>query len=121
MARGGKRKGAGAPLGNQNALKHGGRAKVKYGVPLDKVLSTFEYKALCMVQMATLKDLNEVGGGSGYSQYMYILHKRRYIGAIEFNERRNVSKATKFDREFLKYCDSALKIALKNITKQSKN
>ena len=43
MARGGKRVGAGAPKGNRNALKHGGRAKVHYGVPLDKTLSSFEY------------------------------------------------------------------------------
>ena len=47
MARGGKRVGAGAPKGNRNALKHGGRAKVHYGVPLDKTLSSFEYRALC--------------------------------------------------------------------------
>ena len=51
MARGGKRKGAGAPKGNKNALKHGGRAKVMHGVPLDKELSDFEYKALCLVQL----------------------------------------------------------------------
>ncbi len=47
MPRGGKREGAGAPKGNRNALKHGGRAKVLYGIPLNKKLSRFEYRALC--------------------------------------------------------------------------
>lgn len=58
MARGGKRVGAGAPKGNKNALKHGGRAKVHYGVPLGKTLSSFEYRALCLEQLDSVKEFD---------------------------------------------------------------
>lgn len=82
MARGGKRKGAGAPKGNKNALKHGGRAKVMHGVPLDKQLSDFEYKALCLVQLETLKKLNK---DNDYESRLLIYnHFNRYKGALSF-------------------------------------
>lgn len=109
MPSGGKRKGAGAPIGNRNALKHGGRAKVIYGVPLNKVLSPFEYKALCLEQMAALKELNEIDGGSGYSYSVYLNHKHRYLGAIEFNERKQKTRSEKTDRAFNKYFSDAMK------------
>jgi len=109
MPRGGKRVGAGAPKGNGNALKHAGRAKVFYGVPLDKELTRFEYRALCLEQMATLKELDEIDGGSGYSYSMYLKHKHRYRGAVEFNERRNKARSEKSGRLFIKYVDGIMK------------
>ncbi|KGK02158.1 hypothetical protein [Pseudoalteromonas sp. ND6B] len=82
MTRGGKRKGAGAPKGNKNAFKHGGRAKVMHGVPLDKELSDFEYKALCLVQLETLKKLNK---DNDYESRLLINnHFNRYKGALSF-------------------------------------
>lgn len=82
MGRGGKRKGAGAPKGNKNAFKHGGRAKVMHGVPLDKELSDFEYKALCLVQLETLKKLNK---DNDYESRLLITnHFNRYKGALSF-------------------------------------
>ncbi|WP_076919181.1 hypothetical protein [Pseudoalteromonas sp. SK18] len=82
MARGGKRKGAGAPKGNKNAFKHGGRAKVMHGVPLDKQLSDFEYKALCLVQLETLKKLNK---DNDYESRLLINnHFNRYKGTLSF-------------------------------------
>ncbi|MCK8118500.1 hypothetical protein MTF68_13080 [Pseudoalteromonas sp. 2CM37A] len=83
MARGGKRKGAGAPKGNKNALKHGGRAKVMHGVPLDKELSDFEYKALCLVQLETLKKLNK--DDSYESRLLIYKHFMRYKGTLSFD------------------------------------
>lgn len=83
MARGGKRKGAGAPKGNKNAFKHGGRAKVMHGIPLDKELSDFEYKALCLVQLETLKKLNK---DDSY-EYRLLIYKHfmRYKGTLSFD------------------------------------
>jgi hypothetical protein len=103
MPRGGKRLGAGAPKGNQNALKHGGRAKVLYGVPLNKRLTRFEYRALCLEQLEQLSVVHELYGESPYLITMYSKHKRRYIGAVEFNERKRQAKANKSNRLFLQY------------------
>jgi hypothetical protein len=103
MSRGGKRSGAGAPKGNQNALKHGGRAKVLYGVPLNKKLNRFEYRALCLEQLEQLSLVDEFHGQSIYLLKMYLKHKNRYIGAVEFNERKRQTKVNKSDRLFLKY------------------
>jgi len=85
MSRGGKRPGAGAPKGNTNALKHGGRAKVLFGIPLTMQLSRFEYRALCFEQLEEIKlrDENLVGAISTD----YVAHKKRYQGAIEFSDR----------------------------------
>jgi len=96
MARGGRRLGAGAPMGNKNALKHGGRAKVLYGVPLYKALNNFEYRSLCFEQLAMLKELDELDGG--WISPQYLAHKERYIGAVVFNERRSKYKSA-YDRE----------------------
>jgi hypothetical protein len=90
MARGGKREGAGAPKGNQNALKHGGRAKVLYGVSLDQELRRFEYRALCMEQLEAIKRQDEYWGSTSI---LYLKHKERYKGAIFFQENLNKSKA----------------------------
>ena len=90
MSRGGKRKGAGAPKGNTNAIKHGGRAKVLYGIPLDKKLTVFEYRSLCFEQLDTLKTLDEFEGG--WVSPIYLNHKDRYRGALLFSERRVRSK-----------------------------
>lgn len=84
MPRGGKRKGAGAPKGNTNALKHGGRARVLYGIQLDQKLTRFQYRALCMEQLEQLKQ-NDIEVGCGLSK-TYYLHRRRYRGAVVFNE-----------------------------------
>lgn len=88
--RGGKRKGAGAPKGNQNALKHGGRAKVLYGVPLNKKLTRFEYRALCMEQLETIKQQDEF---IDCTSCTYLQHKDRYKGAIFFREKRIKNRA----------------------------
>jgi hypothetical protein len=85
MPRGGKRKGAGAPKGNQNALKHVGRAKVRYGVPLDVKLTRFEYRALCMEQLQAIKELDDY---LSWTSPLYLEHKNRYKGAIYFREAR---------------------------------
>jgi hypothetical protein len=86
MPRGGKRKGAGAPKGNQNALKHGGRAKVLYGISLDRKLSKFEYRALCMEQLEALKTSDELEGG--WTSVTYFKLRERYAGAVFFRESR---------------------------------
>ena len=91
MGRGGKRKGAGAPKGNTNALKHGGRAKVIYGIPLDRKLTRFEYRSLCFEQLEAVKILDEVEGG--WVSPLYLNHKVRYRGALLFSERRVRSKS----------------------------
>lgn len=90
MPRGGKREGAGAPKGNQNALKHGGRSRVLYGVPLNKHLTEFEYKALCMMQLGNLKEIDELNGG--WISPIYQNHKIRYQGAVIFRETRSKTK-----------------------------
>lgn len=109
MPSGGKRQGAGAPIGNKNALKHGGRAKVLYGVPLYKVLTTFEYRALCLEQLTMLKELDELDGG--WTSPRYLVHKDRYIGAVTFCERRSKFKSAydKENRVFLRYVSDELK------------
>ena len=82
MARGGKRKGAGAPKGNKNAYKHGGRAKVLHGVPLDKELSECEYKALCLVQLEALKKMDKRHDCE--FRLLIYKHLKRYGGALSF-------------------------------------
>ena len=85
MPRGGKRKGAGAPKGNQNALQHGGRAKVRYGVPLDVPLTRNQYRALCMDQLDQLKAIDESQElDEGCISPLYLDHKERYKGAMFF-------------------------------------
>ena len=110
MPRGGKRKGAGAPKDNQNAFKHGGRAKVLYGVDLNKQLTSFEYKALCMEQMGQLKHLDELDDG-GTSQ-LYLEHKERYKGAIFFREKRSKTKSIFINDtlNLIRYVDGIMKI-----------
>lgn len=83
MPRGGKRKGAGAPAGNKNALKHGGRAKVLFGIPLDKKINRVEYRALCLEQLETIKEY-EKGRYLGLSE-VFNLHYERYKGAVRLN------------------------------------
>lgn len=80
MPRGGKRKGAGAPKGNTNALKHGGRARVLFGIPLDKELTRIEYRALCLEQLNHILE-EDKNTGLGMSSKFWELNKR-YKGAI---------------------------------------
>lgn len=83
MARGGKRKGAGAPKGNTNALKHGGRAKVLFGIPLDKQLTRFEYIALCLTR---LDYISENSSNSEPSENpVFKMHNNRYISLVGIN------------------------------------
>ncbi len=114
MPRGGKREGAGAPKGNTNALKHGGRAKVIYGVPLNKKLSRFEYRALCLEQLSTLKHIDELEGGWISPQYQE--HKKRYKGAVTFSERRSKAKCivSLENRELLNFANNYFSCSLNN-------
>lgn len=109
MARGGKRNGAGAPKGNQNAFKHGGRAKVLYGIALNRQLTSFEYKALCFEQLDAIKKIDEAEGGWVSPSYLH--HKKRYRGALLFSERRVRSKCryTKEHKEFMRYAKERMK------------
>lgn len=94
MPRGGKRNGAGAPKGNSNAIKHGGRAKVFYGIPLDKKLTRFEYRALCLEQLDQVKSqdvLFDITLGSTYYQL-----KQRYHGAIFINEKISMTSSLQY-------------------------
>ncbi len=108
MPRGGKRKGAGAPKGNKNALKHGGRARVLYGVPLKKELTQFEYRALCMEQLQTIKEQDEY---YDWTSGTYLQHKDRYKGAIFFREKRNKNKAFHSieNKSFMAYAKRVIK------------
>ncbi|AQQ00637.1 hypothetical protein B0W48_12965 [Pseudoalteromonas aliena] len=81
MPRGGKRKGAGAPKGNKNAFKHGGRAKVFFGVALNKELTLFEYRALCLMQLNELQEQVQL---TGNKQLIY-KYLKRYKGAVMVN------------------------------------
>ncbi len=96
MPRGGKRPGAGAPKGNTNALRHGGRAKVLFGIPLEIQLTRFEYRALCFEQLEEVKLRDE--NLFGEISMDYVAHKKRYQGTIEFNER---IKKNNLSRKFI--------------------
>ena len=109
MPSGGKRKGAGAPKGNKNALKHGGRAKVLYGITLNQKLTKFEYRALCMEQLEVLKTSDELEGG--WTSQTYFQHRERYAGAVFFRESRAKYKCKYAleNRALLRFADSVMK------------
>lgn len=83
MPRGGKRKGAGAPKGNTNALKHGGRAKVLFGIPLDKELTRVEYLGLCLTQLEYIHKHCKRNGFAPSNEFL--IHSQRYGGAVRGN------------------------------------
>ncbi len=51
-------------------------------------------------QLEQLSFVDEIYGGSPYLIKMYAQHKRRYIGAVELNERKQQIKIYKSDRNF---------------------
>lgn len=105
MPRGGKRAGAGAPKGNTNALKHGGRAKVMFGIPLEIQLTRFEYRALCFEQLDSIKQRDEALVGE--ISIDFVTYKKRYQGAIEFSDR--IRKKSTSKQSIIRVVDGYLK------------